>query len=71
MTNGRAISRLSCLTAKADIQSKLEGLEHGADAYLPKPFHKEELLLRIRKLLELREKLQQHYLSLAGFTSTQ
>jgi YesN/AraC family two-component response regulator len=56
------------LTAKADIQSKLEGLERGADAYLPKPFHKEELLLRIRKLLELRQKLQQHYLSLAGFT---
>ncbi len=55
------------LTAKADIQSKLEGLERGADAYLPKPFHKEELLLRIKKLLELRQKLQQHYLSLAGF----
>lgn len=54
------------LTAKADMESKLEGLEKGADAYLMKPFHKEELLLRIKKLLELRQKLQQHYLSLAG-----
>ena len=54
------------LTAKADTDSKLEGLERGADAYLMKPFHKEELLLRIKKLLELRQKLQLHYLSLAG-----
>lgn len=41
------------LTAKADLNSKLEGLEHGADVYLEKPFHKEELQLRIRKLLNL------------------
>jgi DNA-binding response OmpR family regulator len=33
----------------------------GADVYLEKPFHKEELLLRIRKLLELRKNLQQYY----------
>lgn len=49
------------LTAKADIQSKLEGLEQGADVYLEKPFNKEELLLRIRKLIELRKNLQQYY----------
>lgn len=54
------------LTAKADLESKLEGLEHGADAYLAKPFHKEELLMRIRKLLERRQQLQQYYLGLAG-----
>ncbi len=49
------------LTAKADMQSKLEGIEKGADVYLEKPFHKEELLLRIKKLLELRKNLQQYY----------
>ncbi|MEO7174843.1 MAG: ATP-binding protein [Saprospiraceae bacterium] len=49
------------LTAKADMQSKLEGLEKGADVYLEKPFYKEELLLRIKKLLELRKNLQQYY----------
>ncbi|HQW96465.1 MAG TPA: helix-turn-helix domain-containing protein, partial [Saprospiraceae bacterium] len=49
------------LTAKADIQSKLEGLDKGADVYLEKPFHKEELLLRIKKLLELRKNLRQYY----------
>lgn len=54
------------LTAKADMESKLEGLERGADAYLAKPFNKEELLIRLRKLLELRQKLQQYYRSLAS-----
>ncbi|MCB0535827.1 MAG: response regulator, partial [Saprospiraceae bacterium] len=56
------------LTAKADIGSKLKGLERGADAYLPKPFYKEELLIRLRKLLELRQSLRQYYLSLATGT---
>lgn len=51
------------LTAKADMDSKLQGLEHGADVYLMKPFNKEELLLRIKKLLELRQQLQQYYRS--------
>ena len=49
------------LTAKADFDSKMLGLEHGADAYLPKPFKRKELLLRIKKLLELRKKLQHFY----------
>jgi YesN/AraC family two-component response regulator len=56
------------LTAKADIDSKLQGLEQGADVYLMKPFHKEELLLRIKKLLELRQQLQQFYRSNAVYT---
>ncbi len=58
------------LTAKADMQSKLEGLDKGADVYLEKPFNKEELLLRIKKLLELRKKLQQYYSKQIGITNT-
>jgi signal transduction histidine kinase/DNA-binding response OmpR family regulator/streptogramin lyase len=49
------------LTAKADIASKLEGLEFGADAYLTKPVNREELELRLRKLLESRKLLQEYY----------
>ena len=49
------------LTAKADIESKLEGLEYGAEAYLEKPFNKEELKIRIKKLLEQRKLLQKAY----------
>ena len=49
------------LTAKADLDSKLEGLEHGANVYLAKPFEAQELLLHIRNLFELRNKVQRHY----------
>ncbi len=49
------------LTAKADVQSKLEGLGVGADAYLSKPFLKEELFIRLEKLVELRRRLQEKY----------
>ncbi len=54
------------LTAKADNESRLQGLTCGADAYLAKPFNKNELLVRIQKLLELRQKLQQHYFLQGG-----
>jgi signal transduction histidine kinase/CheY-like chemotaxis protein len=54
------------LTAKADTESKIEGLEAGADAYLTKPFHKTELLVRMEKLIQLRTSLQERYRDL-GF----
>ena len=56
------------LTAKADIDSKMEGLQQGADEYLVKPFNREELLLRIKKLMEMRKHLQQYYFKMAGLT---
>lgn len=52
------------LTAKADVDSRLEGLERGADAYLTKPFDKKELLVRVQKLIELRQKMQSRYAKL-------
>lgn len=52
------------LTAKADVTSKLRGLKHGADTYLSKPFHREELDIRIEQLIELRKKLQERFGSL-------
>ncbi len=49
------------LTAKADQASKVEGLKEGADAYLTKPFDKEELQVRLKKLIELRRHLLERY----------
>ena len=53
------------LTAKADVESRLAGLERGADAYLAKPFNKKELRIRLEQLLELRRKLQARYAQFA------
>lgn len=39
------------LTAKGDTTNRIEGLEAGADDYLPKPFEPKELLLRINAIL--------------------
>ncbi len=43
------------LTAKADTEMKIEGLEEGADDYIVKPFNSLELLARVKALLRLRE----------------
>lgn len=43
------------LTAKAEIEDRIEGLDAGADDYLPKPFAMGELLARVRALLRRRE----------------
>lgn len=48
--NGRRFPVL-ILTARGNWQDKVEGLDSGADDYLVKPFHSEELLARIKALL--------------------
>jgi DNA-binding response OmpR family regulator len=50
------------LTAKVMAQSKVQGYELGADAYLEKPFSVEVLLARIENLLHGREKLRETFL---------
>lgn len=49
------------LTSKADIGNRLEGLERGADAFLPKPFDIEELHMNIENLIVGRQRLKGKY----------
>ncbi|MDZ7622934.1 MAG: response regulator [Ignavibacteriaceae bacterium] len=49
------------LTAKVTDESKIEGLETGADDYLTKPFNYEELAARIKNLIEQRKRLREKF----------
>ena len=44
------------LTAKGEVVDKIDGLNHGADDYLPKPFNKDELVARIHAVSRRRGK---------------
>ncbi|EJW99220.1 DNA-binding response regulator/sensor histidine kinase [gut metagenome] len=52
---------LILLTAKTSVESQLEGLEYGADAYITKPFSATYLKARVRNLLTSRARLQEIY----------
>ena len=49
------------LTAKAEADDKIEGLETGADDYITKPFNSKELIIRTKNLIEQRKKLKEKY----------
>ncbi|WNH11163.1 two-component regulator propeller domain-containing protein [Thalassobellus suaedae] len=48
------------LTAKSSILHRIEGLESGANSYIPKPFHPDHILIRVKKLLQERELILKH-----------
>ena len=49
------------LTAKATVESRIEGLETGADAYMTKPFNMQELFARLRSLIQQRKVLRERF----------
>lgn len=46
------------LTAKSELEDKLNGLENGADDYITKPFHMKELVARIKTVLKRTAKVE-------------
>lgn len=60
---GHAHIPIVLLTAKNTIQSKVEGLEIGADAYIEKPFSREHLLAQISSLINNRNMIKEYFAS--------
>ena len=56
------------LTAKTDAQSNIEGMRHGADAYIPKPFDPDVLMAAVESQIRNRRLLQSRVLNLTSTT---
>lgn len=54
------------LTAKSEIEDKVEGLDHGADDYLTKPFNTKELLARLRAITRRQSVVTDNVLSIGN-----
>lgn len=56
------------LTARTEVSQRVEGLDAGADDYLPKPFSTDELLARVRAMLRRRDSFVPDLLAFHGVT---
>ena len=54
------------LTAKGEVENRIQGLELGADDYLGKPFEPKELLLRIKNIVKKSKKINLNKISKIG-----
>lgn len=59
------------LTAKGEIENRIEGLQVGADSYIPKPFHPDHLFIRIEKLIERMELVRKKFRNFDDLELTQ
>ncbi len=54
------------LTAKTEVSERVEGLDAGADDYLPKPFSTQELLARVRAMLRRKDNYAPEIIEVGG-----
>ncbi len=51
------------LSARAEVEDRIKGHQHGADAFLPKPFHEQELELIVQNMLLLQKRWRERFQS--------
>ncbi|UOD35375.1 response regulator transcription factor [Deferribacteraceae bacterium V6Fe1] len=66
LRNAKINTPVILLTAKGDVQSKIKGLDIGADDYLAKPFSMDELLARLRAILRRFSSQAESILTIGG-----
>lgn len=49
------------LSARAEVEDRIEGHQHGADGFVPKPFHEQELVLILQNMLLLQERWRKRF----------
>lgn len=62
------VTPVMLLTAKTQVDDRIEGYDAGADDYMSKPFHSDELLARVRALVRRRPTYRPDSLSFCGLT---
>ncbi len=68
LRSDQVVTPVIMLTARSQVYDKLEGFTHGADDYVTKPFHLEELLARIRAVIKRASSNQTNQLRFAQYT---
>ena len=67
MRSEKIASKVIMLTAKSELEDKLNGLENGADDYVTKPFHIKELIARVNiRLKKDNEKIDEDFIEIGN-----
>jgi two-component system copper resistance phosphate regulon response regulator CusR len=66
LRESKVLTPILMLTALDDVSDKIKGLDTGADDYLSKPFHFEELLARIRALIRRQSEIRTSVIEMFG-----